>query len=398
MRIVMLGNRLSLLSGHSRVAWQMARWLEEHGHSARIVTTGDKANLTERHERLIEDEGYRKLYDGQVEFGQGELNPSNRALRPKLDVVLKGADIVHVFDMRALRAVHKIYDGRAPAKIALQVSSLPNMTLRHLRDAGPSTLLSVMTRMSHFTSAIVPCWYVRGLLRMADTLICTSDFLSDVMERTYKVNKSSCHTVPLGVEMQSTSAAQTDHVDFVYFGAPGAYRGTLDAAEAFARFVERHRSSECLLSTFAVKQRIGEDIWVINRVKNRYVPRGVRFQDFIPDIRQRIVGAKAAVLPFRSPFGYAQLPLVVLEALAAGVPVISTNVGSVREMITEGENGFLVDRGDIDAICDRMDLLWRDKSAHESMSAAAKKTVKDRYLLSDSLQRMFEVYERMKNG
>ncbi|MCD4701678.1 MAG: glycosyltransferase, partial [Candidatus Aegiribacteria sp.] len=44
------------------------------------------------------------------------------------------------------------------------------------------------------------------------------------------------------------------------------------------------------------------------------------------------------------------LPRALLESLAAGVPVVSTDVGGIHELIGEGRNGFLSDEGDIDSL------------------------------------------------
>ncbi len=67
--------------------------------------------------------------------------------------------------------------------------------------------------------------------------------------------------------------------------------------------------------------------------------------------RVHYVGAQADPRPFFHasdvfvfPSAYEAYPLVVLEALASGLPVVATPVGSIPELIVEGENGFIVDR------------------------------------------------------
>jgi glycosyltransferase involved in cell wall biosynthesis len=50
------------------------------------------------------------------------------------------------------------------------------------------------------------------------------------------------------------------------------------------------------------------------------------------------------------------LPNAVLEAFAAGVPVVATAVGGVPEVVEDGASGFLVPRGDAAALADRMAL------------------------------------------
>ena len=51
------------------------------------------------------------------------------------------------------------------------------------------------------------------------------------------------------------------------------------------------------------------------------------------------------------------LPTVIMEAMAAGLPVISTNVAAVSEMIVDGETGFVVAEEDSAALAQKMTFL-----------------------------------------
>jgi N-acetyl-alpha-D-glucosaminyl L-malate synthase BshA len=64
--------------------------------------------------------------------------------------------------------------------------------------------------------------------------------------------------------------------------------------------------------------------------------------------------------------------LVALEAMSCGVPVVATRVGGIPEVITEGESGFLVPVGDVDAMAERGLEVLKDKSRWREMSAAAR--------------------------
>lgn len=53
-------------------------------------------------------------------------------------------------------------------------------------------------------------------------------------------------------------------------------------------------------------------------------------------------------------------PITVIESMAAGVPVVATDCGALRDMITDGDEGFLVPVGDADALADRIARLAAD--------------------------------------
>jgi glycosyltransferase involved in cell wall biosynthesis len=79
--------------------------------------------------------------------------------------------------------------------------------------------------------------------------------------------------------------------------------------------------------------------------------------------------ARQDVLVFPSLFeGFG---LVILEAMAQGVPVITTEATAGPEVITEGEDGFIVPIRDANAIAARLDQLATDRERLRAMSVAA---------------------------
>ena len=72
-------------------------------------------------------------------------------------------------------------------------------------------------------------------------------------------------------------------------------------------------------------------------------------------------------------FGYAirtevrHLPTVIMEAMATGLPVVSTNIGGIPEMVVENETGFLVQPGDGVAMAEAINKIIGDASAAERL-------------------------------
>lgn len=61
------------------------------------------------------------------------------------------------------------------------------------------------------------------------------------------------------------------------------------------------------------------------------------------------------------------LPITILEAMAAGLPIISTPVGAIPEVIEEGKNGFLVQVGNYEALAEKMLILAKDRRMRQKM-------------------------------
>ena len=72
-------------------------------------------------------------------------------------------------------------------------------------------------------------------------------------------------------------------------------------------------------------------------------------------------------------------PVVAIEALASERPVVATRVGGVPDVVDDGEDGFLVEVGDIPALADRLEQLARDPELRARMGKAGRERVVPRY-------------------
>ncbi|WP_237150730.1 N-acetyl-alpha-D-glucosaminyl L-malate synthase BshA [Planococcus rifietoensis] len=87
--------------------------------------------------------------------------------------------------------------------------------------------------------------------------------------------------------------------------------------------------------------------------------------------------------------------LVLLEAMACGVPAIGTQIGGIPEIIEPEENGFLVKLGDIDAAADAAIRILTDDMLHEKMSSTALKTATKRFSSEKILAEYEMLYARL---
>lgn len=86
------------------------------------------------------------------------------------------------------------------------------------------------------------------------------------------------------------------------------------------------------------------------------------------------------------------IPNVILEAMAMQVPVVSTNVGGVGEIITHNVDGFLVEPGDVNSLCNYLRKLLTDKETKNRLIKEAYKTVSNKFSFANRLKRIEGLY------
>ena len=89
-------------------------------------------------------------------------------------------------------------------------------------------------------------------------------------------------------------------------------------------------------------------------------------------------------------------PKVVLEAMARGVPVVASNVGSVPTIVAHHENGWIVSPGSAGEIADAVDRLWNDVGLRERFAANGIRTA-SQYELDGVIDEMVEKVRELKS-
>lgn len=88
--------------------------------------------------------------------------------------------------------------------------------------------------------------------------------------------------------------------------------------------------------------------------------------------------------------------IVNLEAMASGVPIISSNLGGIPDIVEDGKNGLLVKPGDSKSLADAMIFLLENEDARKKMGNDGKMKVED-YSWKKIAEKTEEIYEKLLN-
>jgi N-acetyl-alpha-D-glucosaminyl L-malate synthase BshA len=90
--------------------------------------------------------------------------------------------------------------------------------------------------------------------------------------------------------------------------------------------------------------------------------------------------------------------LAILEAMAAGVPVVAARVGGVPEVVVEGETGYLLPVGDVEGMAEAALGLLTDEERRCRFAAAARRRAVEEFSEEEMVARYREIYQRVLAG
>ena len=120
----------------------------------------------------------------------------------------------------------------------------------------------------------------------------------------------------------------------------------------------------------------------------------VRFWGQRMDVAERLAEAQVAVLITN----WEGFPRSILEAMRAGLPVVSSAVGGIAESVRDGETGFVVARGDVEAVQGRLRQLLADPALRTRLGRQARARYERDFTLEHTVEKTLAVYRDVLAG
>ena len=90
------------------------------------------------------------------------------------------------------------------------------------------------------------------------------------------------------------------------------------------------------------------------------------------------------------------LPNVLLESMSMGVPVVSSNIGGVSEIVIDGETGYMVEPGDKSALAGAIKKVWANQNNYQEMKINARKLIVEQFDKATQFERFISHFQTLK--
>lgn len=351
------------------------RYLELAGHQVYVFTFGDET-YPDDEPNVIRSEGLPLRDTGYY---------LSLRYSPQARVLLGTMDLVHI--------QHPFLSG--------------SLALRYCRPRGIPMIFTNHTRYDLYAQTYLPAFaevigytaletYLPAFCRACDLVIAPSAGIRDVLKKLGV--ESPIEIIPNGVDLRVFAAAfepldraqfgfQEEDVVLIYTGRLGPEKNLPFLLRSFAGTAQAYDNVALLLVGDGSERDNLQDRVVHMRLANR-----VHFAGMVPyhELPRYLAAADAFVTASVTEVH----PLSVIEAMAAGLPVLGIDSPGVGDLIDDGVNGLLVAEEDLAAFTAKMVRLVTSHEHRRRMGAQAR-LASQAYAIERTTQMMIECYEKV---
>ncbi|MFC1620950.1 glycosyltransferase [Candidatus Omnitrophota bacterium] len=232
-------------------------------------------------------------------------------------------------------------------------------------------------------------FFVRKILAVTDSIIvlsesCRLDIEGITENRNIKVIPN-----PIDTSDFVSIRGSRDHSNLNVFTAGRLYwlKGTYDILDIIPRVLKEVPGVKFCFAGDGDVEKVRQIVRDKGIEKNVFLPGWLDKDGLV----KRLQDSSIFLLP-----SYTEgLPVAMLEAMASGLPVVSTRVGGIPELVEDGVNGFLVEPGEKQKLGDKIIELLKDADLRDKMSKNNTDKIDSLFRLDRIVGKFYEEYDRL---
>lgn len=183
-----------------------------------------------------------------------------------------------------------------------------------------------------------------------------------------------------------------DDTVFLFIGRLVEEKGIFELLDAFEKMVEKVQNATLLLVGDLLESERDKESFV--KLKERLSQAKIISTGFRTDIVELISISDVFVLP-----SYREgVPRSIIEAMAMGKPIIATNIRGCREEVFDCENGFLVPKKNVEALYEKMLLLFENEELRVLFGEKSRHLVEQHFNEETVVNKQLELFDSLENS
>ncbi len=237
----------------------------------------------------------------------------------------------------------------------------------------------------HAESGFLKQKFIREILLLADFIVVLSEQWKKDLEKIIHDHKN-IRVVNNGVILPAYIEKHgKKFIKILFMGRLGRRKGVYDLIETVKKIVKKIPNVRFVIAGDG-------DVYKVNMlVQEKGLSEYIVIPGWISNKENYYREADIYALP-----SYNEgLPMSILEACSYGLPVVSTPVGGIPEVIEDGINGFLVQSGDVKVLEERLLRLIESSELRKKMGMAGYEKVRDRFNIDHIADQISKLYEEL---
>jgi colanic acid/amylovoran biosynthesis glycosyltransferase len=245
---------------------------------------------------------------------------------------------------------------------------------------------------AHANDIFAPKKFETGLDKLvgaALVVVTETDYAEKFLRERFPERADRIHRIYNGLNLAEFGRAtfSSDRPSIVAIGRLIVKKGFANLIRACALLVERGRSFQCeIFGEGPLEEQLRGQIAELTLEEFVQLP-GPKPQH---ELRERLARASVFVMPSvpEPEGGMDNLPTVIMEAMATGLPTVSTRIGGIPEMVVENETGFLVQPEDAVALAGAIEKITDDRSLGRKLGQAGYERAQELFSIEKNVQEL----------
>jgi glycosyltransferase involved in cell wall biosynthesis len=242
----------------------------------------------------------------------------------------------------------------------------------------------------------------KKLMKRSDALIAVSQYTEKELTEFYGISEEKIHVIYNCVDVQKFKpntdkeklrrelGLEKEKKIVLFVGRLYSRKGLTTLVQSIPKVVQVFKDAKFIISGGGFKQNQEKLQRQAEKVKAN---NHVSFLGYFPD--EKLPNLYACSDIFVLPALYENFPFAILEAQASGLPVISTKVGGIPELVTDNENGLLVDPADAEQLADAIIRLLQDPIFAEKLGRQGRQLMVEKFAWPHATKEVVALYNKV---